>query len=1580
MNTTNSLSNTSLLYNRGGYSIKNDSVAISANRFQMLKSALIKLMLVMAIVVGGKVAWGADETLSCSAGTISDNTMTFNTANFNFVHAKGTGSNFAAYSPWRVYSNNTVTITAGSGVSSITKIEIVHNSTYYGTITSTSGTVTMATSSGGTTSITSCSGTSITLKNTANSQSRWSSIKVYYTASGASTYTVTYDANGGTGYVPVDPNSPYNSGATVTVLDNIGTPISLSKSGYTFGGWHDGNGTDYSAGDQFTISSNIILYASWVQTYNVTYDANGGSGTMNDINSPYASGATVTAKTNEFTYAGKAFVGWNAQANGNGAKYAEGANFTITGNKTLYAQWVSVECPYHKFSTDGYENGETVTGAITISPSATITFSKASGTNVPKYYDNGAAVRTYSNNTFTVSATSSNTYITSIHLIFAYGEDSNTITPNTGTYSNGLWTGDASSVIFSVGESTGHHRRILGIEVCTSSYTITAQSNNNSYGTVSLSGTTITATPADCYRIASPAYTVTPDNAATVSQNDYEFTVTPSSNCTVQINFEEISQYNVSFSTGSDYIAAPLDMRETSCGAGVILPTVTPCRAKYSFVGWSETRISSPSDNTGTCYPPNSTYYPTSDCSLYAVYMYDDDNVYDLIGVDDIVSGGNCIIHAEGDLEYALGNTINGSHRVSPVEMASLGNYDDGWYIETTNTDVIWRIYGNSTDGYCLYNPSISKYLNMAIISDHTELVLEDNPQLYSITHPDPVYSVVEIRAKNVDSYNYLSYYEDGGYFNAFRASSTDIYLYYNSATYTSSPECDCTDAILSTDNATYRIGSGTLDLLDYFSSENTATAEFTCTPSDATITEGHLFSTNTFGVYTINVHQNGDGTYCSTDATFTVTANVYYTVQWYANGTQIETQTYANGNNLVVPSYNFTGEECDDKVFVGWSETEFEETNTPSATIIAHDDFGDIAVTCNKNYYAVFANRGDLENIYSFSGGSKSGLGDGVETSGLGNDYADSHAPYQVKFDNTGDYIVIPCSSTPESLTFGVKMIGGSSSSRFTIQESTDRENYSDVQSFTVSGAQNDIKTFTTTNEFSLGTRYVKIYYTKGSNVGVGPINIKGYTYSAYTTFCPCAYGIDEISDGDLVWAGKNANADWNSTINWTRYNEGGYHLTATAPTSSNNVYIIEKAECEIDALPHINENTTCNNLTMFNGLNIDIAENKTLTINGTATFTNGVINGNVIFGSSATVSGVSTSSHVDGIVTKSGAANGFTFPTGSNGNLGKVVVTDGTATNVSVQYFSNPAGFSTNDLPRWWNAADMSGENPFNHVSNVEYWKISSNEAITADFVAEASTDMHFNSETAEEDRIPANIQMAFYDNNRWTNVGGSASISDNTLTITGAEIPASATRGISGNYTTFGSKSKSTVLPIELVSFTANCNGRSALIEWTTATEKNNDFFVLERSHDAVNFKEIARIAGAGNSIEPISYAYTDFGVRNGDNYYRLVQVDYDGTSTASEIIVANCLGTDGEPEVLACPNPFGDDITLRFENFGNIQATVEVYDMLGRMVHTQKINCSQNDYEVVLRLAGLSDGTYNVRISAKEFVLNKKVVKQ
>ena len=75
--------------------------------------------------------------------------------------------------------------------------------------------------------------------------------------------------------------------------------------------------------------------------YTVTYDANGGTGTMTDTSSPYFGGSTVTVKSNGFTRDGYTFTGWNTKANGSGTPYAAGATFDISENTTLYAQWVA---------------------------------------------------------------------------------------------------------------------------------------------------------------------------------------------------------------------------------------------------------------------------------------------------------------------------------------------------------------------------------------------------------------------------------------------------------------------------------------------------------------------------------------------------------------------------------------------------------------------------------------------------------------------------------------------------------------------------------------------------------------------------------------------------------------------------------------------------------------------------------------------------------------------------------------------------------------------------------------------------------------------------------------------------------------------------------------------------------------------------------------------------------------------------------------------------------------------------------------------------------------------------------------
>ena len=132
----------------------------------------------------------------------------------------------------------------------------------------------------------------------------------------------------------------------------------------------------------------------------------------------------------------------------------------------------------------------------------------------------------------------------------------------------------------------------------------------------------------------------------------------------------------------------------------------------------------------------------------------------------------------------------------------------------------------------------------------------------------------------------------------------------------------------------------------------------------------------------------------------------------------------------------------------------------------------------------------------FNWAGGTSSDFTalNGVTASGLGSDYASSNSPYLIKFDNTGDYIQVKCDQQPGKVTIDVKMIGGATSSSITIQGSADGETFTDIETLSISGAQNSELTLETTNSFGANDRYVRMVFTKGSNVGVGHILIATY------------------------------------------------------------------------------------------------------------------------------------------------------------------------------------------------------------------------------------------------------------------------------------------------------------------------------------------------------------------------------------------------------------------------------------------------------------------------------------------------------
>ncbi|MBQ0128857.1 MAG: hypothetical protein KBT57_03370 [bacterium] len=148
----------------------------------------------------------------------------------------------------------------------------------------------------------------------------------------------------------------------------------------------------------------------------------------------------------------------------------------------------------------------------------------------------------------------------------------------------------------------------------------------------------------------------------------------------------------------------------------------------------------------------------------------------------------------------------------------------------------------------------------------------------------------------------------------------------------------------------------------------------------------------------------------------------------------------------------------------------------------------------------------------FNWAGGGKSGLLalDGVTSNGLGSDYAELHAPYRIKFDNTGDYIQFKTNEAIGTITIGVKMIGGATASSITIQGSADGEEFTSTETLSISGEQNDIVNLETLNAIDASYRYVRLYFTRGSNVGVGPISI-AKAETAYTV--SIAQGIENGS-----------------------------------------------------------------------------------------------------------------------------------------------------------------------------------------------------------------------------------------------------------------------------------------------------------------------------------------------------------------------------------------------------------------------------------------------------------------------------------
>jgi cephalosporin-C deacetylase len=182
----------------------------------------------------------------------------------------------------------------------------------------------------------------------------------------------------------------------------------------------------------------------------------------------------------------------------------------------------------------------------------------------------------------------------------------------------------------------------------------------------------------------------------------------------------------------------------------------------------------------------------------------------------------------------------------------------------------------------------------------------------------------------------------------------------------------------------------------------------------------------------------------------------------------------------------------------------------------------------------------------------------------------------------------------------------------------------------------------------------------------------------------------------------------------------------------------------------------------------------------------------------------------------------------------------------------------------------------------------------------------------------------------------------------------------------------------IPVELIDFKGAVVEKANLLTWSTASERNNKAFQLERSADGLNWELIAEIKGKGNSSSLNKYQYSDDfqdGFSNNFNYsiayYRLKQIDENNAFNYSKTIA---LKRNKNVVINLFPNPINKELTIKLsESVGNFD--IKIYDILGRVWFSKQLNQLDN----TLNINDLPKGNYFIDIKNETFFIVKKFIK-
>ncbi len=444
---------------------------------------------------------------------------------------------------------------------------------------------------------------------------------------------------------------------------------------------------------------------------------------------------------------------------------------------------------------------------------------------------------------------------------------------------------------------------------------------------------------------------------------------------------------------------------------------------------------------------------------------------------------------------------------------------------------------------------------------------------------------------------------------------------------------------------------------------------------------------------------------------------------------------------------------------------------------------------------------------------------------------------------------------------------------------------------------------------------------------------------------------------NGDYTQSGGTVNmSSGNNGIGRINFKGGNFFANMILTETGNGKGIVEFSGTQ----PQVAYFATVNNtIDVVVNTGEKVLLNTLLTINPGASFT--LTSGSFVtsmqnlltISAGATVIGGSVSSCVIGPMRKIGNT-AITFPVGKGTTYAPLSITAPAAVTdtFTVEYFDDPYPNTADFLP------------PLVRVSHLEHWQLTGSAG-----AGPVQVGLHWLSGSASGINDLGSLTAAYFDGTDWMDIGGAAS-----GTVTTGSVQSSAVAAF--NRFTFGAKLlNANPLPIELKTFEVFPLRHEVELRWSTAQEKNNAFFVIERGTDGISFAEIGQTAGAGTSVSEQRYSFIDRHPAAGPNYYRLRQVDVDGQFSYSPI---RSVSMGGAPRLLLFPSPVSDVLHIQLSDALEHPATWQAFDAGGRLAAAGTLGAETRNWE--LPVGELPEGIYLLRVDAGTETTTERFLKR